>query len=161
MRLHSVSAALLLSPKDRLFLRSGGDPSLGPAFRRHVGSINSTQRARLLEIRGGASTDGGDGGHTALESWVPTNGAQGSGANGGVSGRAGGRSYKISGRPLVYLCAVCSSLCSILLGYDVGVMSGAKEFIKPDLQLSSFRLVRRETRACRRDGSVLPAVRGC
>eukprot|EP00611_Tribonema_gayanum_P004868 TRINITY_DN140_c0_g1_i7.p1 TRINITY_DN140_c0_g1~~TRINITY_DN140_c0_g1_i7.p1 ORF type:complete len:522 (-),score=160.57 TRINITY_DN140_c0_g1_i7:1182-2747(-) len=28
------------------------------------------------------------------------------------------------------------SLCSVLLGYDVGVMSGAKEYIQPDLELS-------------------------
>ncbi|CAN0385769.1 unnamed protein product, partial [Hapterophycus canaliculatus] len=34
---------------------------------------------------------------------------------------------------------MCSSLCSILLGYDVGVMSGAKEFIKPDLGLSTVQ----------------------
>ncbi|CAN0538126.1 unnamed protein product, partial [Laminaria digitata] len=44
-------------------------------------------------------------------------------------------------RPLVYLCAACSSLCSILLGYDVGVMSGAKEYILPDLGLSTVQNV--------------------
>ncbi|CAN0188939.1 unnamed protein product, partial [Discosporangium mesarthrocarpum] len=45
----------------------------------------------------------------------------------------------LSGKALVYVCAVCSSLCSVLLGYDIGVMSGAKEFIRPDLGLSSVQ----------------------
>eukprot|EP00611_Tribonema_gayanum_P004866 TRINITY_DN140_c0_g1_i3.p1 TRINITY_DN140_c0_g1~~TRINITY_DN140_c0_g1_i3.p1 ORF type:complete len:250 (-),score=35.36 TRINITY_DN140_c0_g1_i3:605-1354(-) len=50
---------------------------------------------------------------------------------GGTDGVPGGEPGAIpcafiSGRPLVYLCAACSSLCSVLLGYDVGVMSGAK-----------------------------------
>lgn len=52
-----------------------------------------------------------------------------------------GSRWAISGRPLVYLCAACSSLCSILLGYDVGVMSGAKEYIMPDLGLSTVKTV--------------------
>jgi hypothetical protein len=45
----------------------------------------------------------------------------------------------IHGRALVYLCAVCSSLSSVLLGYDVGVMSGAKEYMTPDLGLTQVR----------------------
>jgi hypothetical protein len=44
----------------------------------------------------------------------------------GAGGRATAPCACISGRHLVYLCAVCSSLCNVLLGYDVGVMSGAK-----------------------------------
>lgn len=68
------------------------------------------------------------------------NGYIGEGDTNGDPGRED-ESWAISGRPLVYLCAVCSSLCSILLGYDVGVMSGAKEYMKPDLDLSEARLV--------------------
>ena len=62
-----------------------------------------------------------------------------SGGGGGGGGEA--ESWAISGRPLVYLCAACSSLCSILLGYDVGVMSGAKEYIEPDLGLTTVQNV--------------------
>lgn len=42
----------------------------------------------------------------------------------------------LTGRQLVLLCALCSSLTSVLLGYDVGVMSGAKEYMRPDLGLT-------------------------
>mmetsp|Transcript_7407 Transcript_7407/g.11063 ORF Transcript_7407/g.11063 Transcript_7407/m.11063 type:complete len:576 (-) Transcript_7407:92-1819(-) len=50
-----------------------------------------------------------------------------------------GQNDWIKGRKLVYLSAACSSMCSILLGYDVGVMSGAKEYIQPDLQLTDIQ----------------------
>ncbi|CAM9351366.1 unnamed protein product, partial [Chrysoparadoxa australica] len=46
---------------------------------------------------------------------------------------------RLMGRPLVYTCAVCSSLTSVLLGYDVGVMSGAKEYMQPELGLSEVQ----------------------
>ena len=37
------------------------------------------------------------------------------------------------------MCAVVSSLCNVLLGYDIGVFSGAKEFIQPDLHLTTVQ----------------------
>eukprot|EP01084_Bolivina_argentea_P165514 287531_1 len=45
----------------------------------------------------------------------------------------------IHGRRLVYVCATMSSLSSILLGIDVGVMSGAKEYMTPDLGLNTVQ----------------------
>lgn len=111
------SAGLLWSTGsgDNPSLRSRGDASLGPAFGSRV------------VVTQGSSMSG-------------LNGYIGEGDMNGDPGRED-ESWAISGRPLVYLCAVCSSLCSILLGYDVGVMSGAKEYMKPDLDLSEARLV--------------------
>lgn len=117
-----MAAGLLWSAGDSPALRLEGDTSLGPAFGRH-GRSGSIQN----DDGGGLSDD---------------NGYRGRSGGGG-----GGGSCTISGRPLVYLCAACSSLCSVLLGYDVGVMSGAKEFIRPDLGLSTVQnvsLLRRE-----------------
>ncbi|XP_012069681.2 putative polyol transporter 1 [Jatropha curcas] len=37
-------------------------------------------------------------------------------------------------------CAVLASMTSILLGYDIGVMSGAAIYIKDDLQISDFQV---------------------
>ncbi|CAM9701001.1 unnamed protein product, partial [Phaeothamnion confervicola] len=45
----------------------------------------------------------------------------------------------ISPRSLIWLCAICSSLTSVLLGYDVGVMSGAILYIKTTLGLSTVQ----------------------
>lgn len=121
--LSRLSAGVLLSEGNRSSsLRSHNDRSLGPAFQDRRDS-NGNEKP--------PSHTGGD--------WrVPEDGHN--------SGRAGSRADRgrcqLSGRPLVYLCALCSSLCSILLGYDVGVMSGAKEFIKPNLDLSDVQVVR-------------------
>ncbi|CAB1111751.1 unnamed protein product [Ectocarpus sp. CCAP 1310/34] len=112
----SMAAGLLYSAGDNSSLRLGGDSSLGPAFGRHGRS-------------GSVQNNGGEG-------LSDRNGYSG---RGGGGGGGGGECCTISGRPLVYLCAACSSLCSILLGYDVGVMSGAKEFIRPDLGLSTVQ----------------------
>lgn len=112
-----VSAGLLWSTEsgDNPSLRSRGDASLGPAF----GSRRVTTQGSSLNSLNGYIREGDMNGDPGRED----------------------ESWAVSGRPLVYLCAVCSSLCSILLGYDVGVMSGAKEYIKPDLQLSKGRVV--------------------
>ena len=112
-----MAAGLLWNADDNTSLRSGGDSSLGPAFGRH----GRTSGASEGKDGQGWLSDG-DGHHT----------------RGGRGGRPA-----ISGRALVYLCAACSSLCSVLLGYDVGVMSGAKEFIQPDLDLGTVQTVRR------------------
>ena len=112
-----MAAGLLWNAGDNTSLRSGGDSSLGPAFGRH----GRTSGASEGKDGQGWLSDG-DGHHT----------------RGGRGGRPA-----ISGRALVYLCAACSSLCSVLLGYDVGVMSGAKEFIQPDLDLGTVQTVRR------------------
>jgi len=42
-------------------------------------------------------------------------------------------------RRLVYACGFCASLTSILLGYDVGIMSTATQFIDEDLGLSTVQ----------------------
>ncbi|CAM9689067.1 unnamed protein product [Scytosiphon promiscuus] len=111
----SVAAGVLWSAGDNPSLSSGGDASLGPAFGRHG--------------RSGGAGEGGDNRRYSINDDVST----------GVGGGRGSGGCTISGRALVYLCAMCSSLCSILLGYDVGVMSGAKEFIKPDLGLTTVQ----------------------
>ncbi|CAM9373855.1 unnamed protein product [Ascophyllum nodosum] len=121
----AVSAGLLWSSGrgDKPSLRSRGDPSLGPAFGRRPGS------GSMVVIDGNSTSREAEEGMDGDPRWGTGNG-----------GREEDRSWAVSGRPLVYLCAVCSSLCSILLGYDVGVMSGAKEYIRPDLHLSEGRL---------------------
>ena len=121
-----MSAGLLWSSGrgDKPSLRSRGDPSLGPAFGRRPGS------GSMVVIDGNSTSREAEEGMDGDPRWGTGNG-----------GREEDRSWAVSGRPLVYLCAVCSSLCSILLGYDVGVMSGAKEYIRPDLHLSEGRLV--------------------
>jgi hypothetical protein len=73
---------------------------------------STTQRSDDRHSRSGSAGDEGD-----LQ-WVLN--------HEGAGGRATAPCACISGRHLVYLCAVCSSLCNVLLGYDVGVMSGAK-----------------------------------
>mmetsp|Transcript_13730 Transcript_13730/g.20214 ORF Transcript_13730/g.20214 Transcript_13730/m.20214 type:complete len:527 (-) Transcript_13730:61-1641(-) len=61
------------------------------------------------------------------------------GGNGYGTGE-GGESVRNPGSVvLVWLCCICSSLTSILLGYDVGIMSGAIIFIKQDLQLTTVQ----------------------
>ncbi|CAN0239873.1 unnamed protein product, partial [Discosporangium mesarthrocarpum] len=45
----------------------------------------------------------------------------------------------LSPQAIVYISAFISSLTSILLGYDVGVMSGAIKYIKSDLGLSTLQ----------------------
>jgi hypothetical protein len=84
---------------------------LGDAHRspRHS---SATQRSDDRRSRSGSAGDEGD-----LQ-WVLN--------HEGAGGRATAPCACIRGRNLVYLCAVCSSLCNVLLGYDVGVMSGAK-----------------------------------
>jgi len=42
-------------------------------------------------------------------------------------------------RRLVYLCGFCASLTSILLGYDVGVMSVARKYVDKQLSLTSVQ----------------------
>ncbi|KAM3576673.1 hypothetical protein VYU27_001476 [Nannochloropsis oceanica] len=42
-------------------------------------------------------------------------------------------------RRLVYLCGFCASLTSILLGYDVGVMSVARKYVDRQLSLTSVQ----------------------
>lgn len=120
---HSISAGVLLSEGTGASLSSGGDHSLGPAFR-HRHDSRGRERGGLCPTR---------------HSWHIS--GEGGTVNRSSGSRAGRGRCSISGRPLVYLCAVCSSLCSILLGYDVGVMSGAKEFIQPNLCLSSVQVV--------------------
>eukprot|EP00612_Vaucheria_litorea_P001025 CAMPEP_0171452226 /NCGR_PEP_ID=MMETSP0945-20130129/415_1 /TAXON_ID=109269 /ORGANISM="Vaucheria litorea, Strain CCMP2940" /LENGTH=512 /DNA_ID=CAMNT_0011976843 /DNA_START=64 /DNA_END=1599 /DNA_ORIENTATION=- len=44
-----------------------------------------------------------------------------------------------SQKTLVYVCAICSSLTSVLLGYDVGVMSGAILYIGEDLNMTTVQ----------------------
>eukprot|EP00903_Cladosiphon_okamuranus_P016207 g14955.t1 len=46
---------------------------------------------------------------------------------------------RISATTLIYLCALCSSLTSVLLGYDVGVMSAAILDIEEDMGLSAVQ----------------------
>ncbi|CAM9643191.1 unnamed protein product [Ectocarpus fasciculatus] len=46
---------------------------------------------------------------------------------------------RISATTLIYLCALCSSLTSVLLGYDVGVMSAAILDIEEDMDLSPLQ----------------------
>ncbi len=118
-----MTAGLLLSASDSPSLRSGGDTSLGPAFGRH---------GRTGAVEQGINSQG---------HWVSDADGQDPRRGRGVGCGGDDESWTISGRPLVYLCAICSSLCSVLLGYDVGVMSGAKEFIKPDLQLDTVQTV--------------------
>lgn len=110
----SLSAGLLWNESGSS-LRSGGDASLGPAFTGHGRSGGA--------VVGAPSDD---------PAWF----AEDSMVVGPDEGR-----WTVSGRPLVYLCAMCSSLCSVLLGYDVGVMSGAKEYIRPNLGLSTVQNV--------------------
>lgn len=43
-------------------------------------------------------------------------------------------------KKFVFLCAIFASLNSVLLGYDVGVMSGAILFIQEDLKISEFQV---------------------
>ncbi|KAJ4784239.1 Major facilitator superfamily protein [Rhynchospora pubera] len=49
------------------------------------------------------------------------------------------RSRKNDTKKYVYACAVFASLNSVLLGYDVGVMSGAILFIQKDLMITEFQ----------------------
>jgi sugar porter (SP) family MFS transporter len=42
-------------------------------------------------------------------------------------------------RRLVYMCGFCASLTSILLGYDVGIMSVARKYVDQQLMLSSVQ----------------------
>ncbi|KAM3700207.1 hypothetical protein ACB098_05G079700 [Castanea mollissima] len=42
-------------------------------------------------------------------------------------------------KKFVFLCAIFASLNSVLLGYDVGVMSGAILFIQEDLKISEVQ----------------------
>ncbi|KAI4298363.1 hypothetical protein L6164_031934 [Bauhinia variegata] len=39
-----------------------------------------------------------------------------------------------------FVCAILASMTSILLGYDIGVMSGAAIFIKRDLKVSDVKI---------------------
>ncbi|MQL90899.1 hypothetical protein Taro_023511, partial [Colocasia esculenta] len=56
----------------------------------------------------------------------------------GISPRGDGV-RKASSKKFVFACAVFASLNSVLLGYDVGVMSGAILFIQEDLKISEVQ----------------------
>lgn len=119
-------------------MSSGGDHSLGPAFRRYrIPSNEHTENGRRSRYVG-----------EDREPFSPTPTEWALSAGGSSIRRVGSRANRgrctLSGRSLVYLCALCSSLCSILLGYDVGVMSGAKEFIGEDLKLNTGQVVSAE-----------------
>ena len=43
-------------------------------------------------------------------------------------------------RPTVILCVICASSFSFLLGYDIGIMSGAKRLIKREFGLTEGEL---------------------
>ena len=43
-------------------------------------------------------------------------------------------------KPLVILCVVVAASFSFLLGYDIGIMSGAKRLVARDLQLDSVEV---------------------
>ena len=43
-------------------------------------------------------------------------------------------------RPAVILCVVCASCFSFLLGYDIGIMSGAKRLVARDMDLSTVQV---------------------
>ncbi|KAK8622321.1 hypothetical protein V6N13_117243 [Hibiscus sabdariffa] len=52
--------------------------------------------------------------------------------------------FEVSKKPkknkFAFACAMLASLTSMLLGYDIGVMSGAIMFIKEDLRISDVRI---------------------
>ncbi|KAK1308211.1 putative polyol transporter 4 [Acorus calamus] len=61
------------------------------------------------------------------------------GDGGGGTHNRNRETHKSSSRKYVFACAVFASLNSVLLGYDVGVMSGAIIFIRDDLHISEVQ----------------------
>ncbi|XP_078161652.1 putative polyol transporter 4 [Carex rostrata] len=59
--------------------------------------------------------------------------------NGVGEGDEEGRNRRNDTKRYVYACATFASLNSVLLGYDVGVMSGAILFIQKDLMITEFQ----------------------
>eukprot|EP01083_Nonionella_stella_P142400 440515_1 len=50
-----------------------------------------------------------------------------------------GKPSRLSPKQFLYLCTSCACLSSILLGYDIGIMSGAIVYMEHDLGLSQWR----------------------
>eukprot|EP00611_Tribonema_gayanum_P017124 TRINITY_DN2967_c0_g1_i2.p1 TRINITY_DN2967_c0_g1~~TRINITY_DN2967_c0_g1_i2.p1 ORF type:complete len:185 (+),score=65.62 TRINITY_DN2967_c0_g1_i2:219-773(+) len=84
----------------------------------------------------------GDGGSGLKLVEAGTGGAGGGGrasGNGDDDESVSNASIPPQHKKLVYVCALASSLTSVLLGYDVGVMSGAILYIGEDLEMTTLQ----------------------